>query len=151
MFMQVCSQLIVTLLCNTLIVKKQHKTSLKTQVIEWAVGVPRLPATGGREAGITDACEELSFLHNGKLADQFVLPDSWTATSCGSKSSLARLMPFRDTITLPQLEAGLAVALFTLQIFSSREENILNPSVKSPSHHRCIQTIRHCFEQRLCF
>lgn len=112
-----------------LTVNKQHETALKeshrmgnrcSKSVLLQVGNPSgFPSL---ETRITTACEELSFLHNGKLADQFVLSDSWTTTSCGSKSSLARLMPFRDTITLSQLEAGLAVALFIVQIISSREE-----------------------------
>jgi hypothetical protein len=57
-------------------------------------------------------------------------------------------MPFRDTIILSQLEAGLAVALFTLQLFSSRGGKILkSPGREAPSHHESIQIIKHHFEQ----
>lgn len=78
----------------SLAVKKQHQTS-STNAVDWEMGSPKGPSTYYKQVEDT-ACvsqktrgmnyssyEQLNFLRNDKLAEQFVSADSWTMTSHG--------------------------------------------------------------------
>lgn len=79
--------------CFPLTVNQQHQTFLKN-AIELEMGNLQESCyrvqdafcvswkTRGMNYGFL--CEQLNFLHNDKLANQFVLADSWTIISCGS-------------------------------------------------------------------
>lgn len=78
----------------SLAVKKQHQTS-STNAVDWEMGSPKCPSTYYKRVEDTSCVsqktrgmnyssyEQLNFLRNDKLAEQFVSADSWTMTSHG--------------------------------------------------------------------